>query len=298
MTQHLLWPNGDDLKQATYALVDEVNERLLGEQKGIPRIFDRSFLSLMARLATFDPHRPWEESAALLKGPEREAIQQALIHLQHFHARRRQGRYVRHRERRDLVPLGIPAHVAAGLNGTHDVLRWDGVPLFKTPFDMILIQMLIWELKPRTIIEIGSGLGSSACWMADLVKRYDPAGTVLSFDKEKTTLHHPNVRFLTGDVVEIPQVFTPDMMRNLVRPILLIEDAHAHVRTTLEFFEKHLKKGDYIIIEDSSEKQKVISEWLYSNNDMYLVDTYFTDLFGHNFTSAPDSILVCMEERQ
>ena len=37
---------------------------------------------------------------------------------------------------------------------------------------MAMYQMLLWELKPKTIIEIGSGTGGSAVWMADLMKSY------------------------------------------------------------------------------------------------------------------------------
>jgi hypothetical protein len=39
------------------------------------------------------------------------------------------------------------------------------VPMQKHPMDMALYMRLIWQLKPRTIIEIGSLAGGSAAWL-------------------------------------------------------------------------------------------------------------------------------------
>jgi cephalosporin hydroxylase len=36
-----------------------------------------------------------------------------------------------------------------------------GVPMLKNPFDLALYLLLLWRLKPRTVIEIGSKSGGS-----------------------------------------------------------------------------------------------------------------------------------------
>jgi cephalosporin hydroxylase len=56
--------------------------------------------------------------------------------------------------------------------GTTACLEWKGKPLFKTVFDYAMLPMLLWELKPATVFEIGSGAGASAIWMADTMKGF------------------------------------------------------------------------------------------------------------------------------
>ena len=46
--------------------------------------------------------------------------------------------------------------------GVFDCMQWRGMPLFKTVYDFSIYTMLLWALKPRTIIELGSGTGASA----------------------------------------------------------------------------------------------------------------------------------------
>ena len=56
--------------------------------------------------------------------------------------------------------------------GVKDCNSWRGIALGKSVYDFALIPMIIWENKPATILEIGSGEGASAMWMADLCKSY------------------------------------------------------------------------------------------------------------------------------
>src|SRR5262249_36948491 len=46
--------------------------------------------------------------------------------------------------------------------GVDTAFRWRGVPCFKTSCDIAIYAMLLYELHPRTIIELGSGEGGSA----------------------------------------------------------------------------------------------------------------------------------------
>ena len=39
--------------------------------------------------------------------------------------------------------------------GTAACLTWKGAPLFKSVFDFAILPMLLWELKPATVFEIG-----------------------------------------------------------------------------------------------------------------------------------------------
>jgi cephalosporin hydroxylase len=78
---------------------------------------------------------------------------------------------------------------------------------------------------------------------------------------------------------------------DLPRPWLVIEDAHAHVRTVLDFFDARLTAGDYLLVEDSLAKRATLREFLRSSPHHYQLDSRYLDLFGENTSSAIDSIL-------
>jgi cephalosporin hydroxylase len=115
--------------------------------------------------------------------------------------------------------------------------------------------MLIWDVKPKTIIEIGSGSGASAIWMADLVKSYELETQIYSLDVEKPTVEHERVRFIHGDSNRIEQGFSSDMLAGLPHPWIVIEDAHVNVLQVVGHFSAHMTAGDYMILEDTRESK-------------------------------------------
>ena len=50
--------------------------------------------------------------------------------------------------------------------------KYRSVPMSKNAFDFALYPMLLWQIKPRTIIEVGSFYGGSAMWMADMTQAW------------------------------------------------------------------------------------------------------------------------------
>ena len=285
-------PQGNDLKQATYRLIEALQARLANEQGGIPTAFDRSIMELMSVLGRLDRDRDWEEAARDIPGREGASIREALVSLRALHHRHHQGRYVPFSERLQQSRSDIPARVFAFLNGVDAVVRWKGIPLFKSPFDVVLLQMLLWEVRPATIVEIGSGLGASAAWLGDLLDAFGLAGNICSFDLKPPRVKHPRVQFLAGDVHQIADDFPSEILRGLQHPVLLIEDAHANLPGIFEFFHPYLAPGDYLFVEDSADKADCLAEWLARTHDAYLVDTRYVDFFGQNATFARDSIFV------
>jgi len=67
-----------------------------------------------------------------------------------------------------------------------------------------------------------------------------------------------------------------------------------NVAGVLDHFHPVLKKGDYVVIEDSICKRDVLTQWTARHHDLYRVDSSLVDFFGHNATSAQDSIFVRM----
>ena len=84
-------------------------------------------------------------------------------------------------------------------------LHWRGVPLKKDPFDFTLLPMLLWELRPATIIELGAYKGGSALWMADTLDAFGIDARIHSFDVDVARImaRHPRVTFTRADVFDL-----------------------------------------------------------------------------------------------
>lgn len=290
-------PQDDALKQAGRRLVAELQEKIEGVQHGVGTFADHAVLDLLGQLERLDPALPWEESVSQLSR-NLEGIRTTLERLQLFLARRAQGRFVDFEERIQSPPGGV--HGGCDLSsldlsmgqGAFDCMQWKGMPLFKTAYDFSIYTMILSALKPATIIELGSGAGASAMWLADLAATYGIGSTVHSVDLRKPDVQHAGVTFIEGDCTSIGNVFHEEFLQGAPHPWLVIEDAHVNVYGVLNHFHPHVAQGDYVIVEDSAGKQDDIGRFLGQAQGCYKVDTRYTDFFGRNVTCAQDSILV------
>jgi cephalosporin hydroxylase len=234
---------------------------------------------------------------ALRAPAQSQSLQWDLMRLRLFLDRWAQGRFVdfSQRERSGIhyhprfgTEFGIDVLLAC--QGAPSLMRWRGMPLMKNVFDFAMYPMLIAELKPRSIFEVGSGLGASAAWFADSLAALGIPGSVHSVDLVKAKIEHPCVTFHQGDCSEPERLFDPELLRSAPHPWLVVEDAHHNVTAVLEHFPKFLLPGDYLVVEDSDVKREALRRFLGAQPGNYLVDTKFTDNFGRNATCAADSI--------
>src|SRR4029077_19738078 len=128
-----------------------------------------------------------------------------------------------------------------------------GIPNIKDPYQLALVPLLLSELKPATVIELGSYLGGSAIWMADLLETMDVDCRVYSFDIDVSRIRarHPRVEFLQADCNQPASMIDP-WLKDRPHPWLLIEDAHVNTLGVLTEFHPHLAPGDYWIVEDTA----------------------------------------------
>lgn len=182
-----------------------------------------------------------------------------------------------------------------------------GISMVKNPFDFALYPKLLWELQPLTIIEIGSSAGGSAVWFGDMFNTFRIDGHVYSIDIIKVeSLAHSRVTFMEGDARNLKGVFTDTFLKELPRPLLVVEDAdHAYETSypVLEFFHRHLVSGEYIVIEDginsdlygdspgSSGPHRAIRDFLENHKGEYEMDAAYCDFFGYNFTWCSNGFL-------
>ncbi len=140
-------------------------------------------------------------------------------------------------------------------------MRWRGIPLMKNVFDFAMYPALIAELRPRTVFEVGSGLGASAIWFADTMTFCGIEGRVHSVDRVKATIEHPRVEFRQGDCSDPEHLFDPGLLGAEPHPWLVVEDAHHNVGAVLEHFHKYLSPGDYLVVEDSDVKRDTLRQF-------------------------------------
>lgn len=191
-------------------------------------------------------------------------------------------------------------------NATHNY-AYRGVPMIKNPFDFALYPMLLWNLKPRTIIEIGSKNGGSGLWFADMLQNFGIDGQVYSVDIVKVTqIEHPRLTFLQGDGKNLRDALPDELLFAIEHPLLVIEDAdHSYQvsSSVLNFFDRFLHSGDYIVIEDgiisdlkrdssfSSGPHKALKEFLQRRGSSYTIDSQYCDWFGYNVTWCTNGFL-------
>ena len=200
---------------------------------------------------------------------------------------REQNRFVPFSDRPNTSHIHIDTFLLS--QGVKDCITWRNSRLAKSIYDFALIPMIIWENRPATILEIGSGEGASAIWMADLCKSYNLSTHVYSMDIKPPNVTYDGVTFHSGDIRNIPYLSDNTLfdVTTLPHPWLIVEDAHINVNEVMKYFAKHMYRGDYIIVEDSRSKMQ---STLQVPNAL-LVDTYYCDYFGRNATSSVNTIL-------
>ena len=169
--------------------------------------------------------------------------------------------------------------------GTHSLIKWKDLGLYKSVYDLVIYWMLISELKPNTIIEYGSGLGGSAIWLADISSVMGLDTDVISYDINPPNTLHPKVDFINLDLVQDFVISERWRGKKLV-----IEDAHVNIKEVLLKTDLHLKMGDYLIVEDSEGKQSEIVDFLFNAKNTYKTDNFYLDFFGRNVGCCVDSI--------
>lgn len=201
------------------------------------------------------------------------------------------------------IPRDFLLRIQKSLHG----FSYKGVPMLKNPFDLALYAKLLWDAKPRTIIEIGSKSGGSAVWFADTLRNYAIDGHIYSVDIIKVNdVHDPLVTFLEGDGRKLELTWTDDFIRSLPRPLFVVEDADHSYETSLavlKFFDRSLRPNEYIVIEDGiitdlaaapgflSGPHQALKEFLEARHADYEIASEYADFFGYNVTWGTNGFL-------
>lgn len=178
----------------------------------------------------------------------------------------------------------------------HFHVTYRGVSAIRAPFDYVIYQMILSELRPDLVIEIGTNHGGGALYLADLMELIGTGvvHTIDIVDRAAAPVRtHPRIkRFLGGW-----QGYDTSEARGY-ETILIIEDgSHTYEDTlgTLEKFAPLVSLGSYMIVEDgivsalgresgfNGGPLRAIREFLPKHLE-FAVDRSRCDLFGANAT--------------
>ncbi len=178
----------------------------------------------------------------------------------------------------------------------HHKVTYRGIKAIRCPFDYVIYQMIICDLKPDLVIEIGTNAGGGALYIADLMDKIGH-GMVHTIDivslADQLATDHPRIKLFTRgwEDYDIKEA-------NGYKKILVIEDASHIYQDTLNALDKFaplVSVNSYLIVEDGiinelgMEKEyqggplKAIREFTAANEN-FVVDRKWCDLFGTNAT--------------
>jgi cephalosporin hydroxylase len=202
----------------------------------------------------------------------------------------------------------IPYDLLMSIQGGTMVWRHRGLPTLKNPFDLALYPLLLAEIRPRTLIEIGSHAGGSALWFADTAAALGIELAVHSVDLIRPSdVTDARVTFHSGNGRDLGATFSDAFLASLPKPWLVVEDADHHYETTLaalRFFDRWVAPGDYVVVEDGilsdmrvaadygGGPARATADFLAQHaHGRYEVDRGYCDYFGRNVTWNVDGWL-------
>lgn len=202
----------------------------------------------------------------------------------------------------------LPPDSLTAIQGGTLRTRYRGRRLAKNPFDLVLYLQLLQNMRPRSIIEIGTSEGGSALWFADQARALGLDCQVVTLDRAAPATPLPDIRFFTADATDPEGSFPHDVIAGLPRPWLVTEDSahtHAACSAVLGYFHRLLQPGDRIVIEDGivadlpgaqydvyeDGPNRAVAEFLAAHPGAYRIDAELCDFFGHNVTFCPNGWL-------
>jgi len=132
---------------------------------------------------------------------------------------------------------------------------WFGVSAVKSPLDFWTYQEIIFAVKPRIIVDIGTNIGGTTLALAHLLDLLGQ-GRVITIDVDHsrvdpTVREHPRISFVNGDACELLKDVSKAVGGD--GPVLIIEDSsHTYENTlnVLRCYSALVTKGSYFIVED------------------------------------------------
>tara|TARA_R110001592_G_scaffold296996_2_gene567483 strand:+ start:228 stop:899 length:672 start_codon:yes stop_codon:yes gene_type:complete len=138
------------------------------------------------------------------------------------------------------------------INEAHHKVTYRGISMLKCPFDMVNYQMIISEVKPDLLIEIGTNKGGSALYFADLLKAMGK-GIVHTIDLKQEQLdpsvvNCENIHLYEGGW----QNYATSEAKGFKKILIIDDGSHTYddVKEAFDKLNKLITKESYYIVED------------------------------------------------
>lgn len=163
---------------------------------------------------------------------------------------------------RDLV-AGLWLQLSAQYRLMYD-LTWMGIPVIQLPGDIVMMQELIWRIRPDVIVECGLAHGGSAILYASILE-LTGKGIVLGVDVEVRQYNrlaiesHPlahRIRIIEGSSIDPSTVARVHAACAGARTVLAVLDSNhsaPHVRAELEAYHSLVTPGSYAVVMDGAQ---------------------------------------------
>jgi cephalosporin hydroxylase len=131
--------------------------------------------------------------------------------------------------------------------------NWHGIRTIKQPTDLILYQEVIWDNKPKWIVEAGTKFGGSAVFFQDILDLVGEGGRVVTIDIDaKVTQPDPRITYIAGSSIEKDTVV---QVRELVGDdtcMVVLDSNHdrRHVKWELHHYAPLVTPGQFLVVED------------------------------------------------
>lgn len=140
---------------------------------------------------------------------------------------------------------------------------WLGLPIIQFPPDIVVLQELIWRVKPQVVVETGVARGGSLALSASILELLGGERFVVGVDIEIRQANraaieaHPlahRIRLVQGSSVDndvVEEVYRTVGDRSPVVVLLDSMHTHAHVLEELRAYHRLVSEGSYIVVFDT-----------------------------------------------
>ena len=195
-------------------------------------------------------------------------------------------------------------------------LTWMGRPIIQFGTDMIMLQELIWKIKPEIFIETGIAHGGSLIYTASLFELIGNNGQVIGIDVEirahnrvaiEAHSMYKRIKMIEGSSISESTINDLEkLLDNGKITMVMLDSNHSrdHVLSELRLYSKYVSVGSYLIVQDGAQEwvsdiPRGKPEWKQDNplvaidiflkeNDDFVIDETYTRL---GITQSPNGYL-------
>ena len=147
---------------------------------------------------------------------------------------------------------------------THEC-SWMGMPIIQLTNDIMMMQELIWQLKPDVIVECGVAHGGSTVFYASLFELMKTDGMVIGVDVDirehnrKAIEAHSmsnRITLIEGSSVDLSIVEqVKALIKNKTNVLVILDSNHTteHVFEELKLYSPMVQKNSYIVAMDGAQ---------------------------------------------